>query len=269
MRKLPWLCTLLLGPSACEPSVVDAVEAPAPVVLPEPVSPRASALLHRYRFDGDGSRVVDSKGAAHGEAVGVALSGTGELALAGERSAQYVELPNGLISGLSSATIEVWLTWHGGGAWQRIFDFGSSSAGEGEPGATGTSYLFLTTESTNDSVRGLPGALRAAYSLNGVDDEDICHGPAPFPIGTPTHVALVIAPERESMALYLDGSLLADCFLARPLSAIDDVNDWLGRSNFVADVDLGGSYDELRIHAAALTADQLADSFTAGPDALP
>ena len=40
-------------------------------------------------------------------------------------------------------------------------------------------------------------------------------------------MALVIAPERESMALYLDGSLLADCFLARPLSAIDDVNDWL------------------------------------------
>lgn len=264
-----WLLPLLLGCSACEPSIVDAVEAPAPVVLPEPESPLASSLLHRYSFEGEGSRVLDSKGAAHGEAVAVTLTGSGQLALAGERSAQFVELPNGMISGLSSATIEAWLTWQGGGAWQRIFDFGNSSAGEGLPGATGTSYLFLTTESADDTTRSLPGALRAAYSQNGVEDEDICHGPAPFPIATPTHVALVIEPASESMALYRDGQLLATCFLARPLSAIDDVNDWLGHSNFVADPDLNGSYDELRIYSAALTGAQLADSFAAGPDAMP
>jgi hypothetical protein len=263
------LLLLLLCCSACEPSVVDAVESPAPVVLPEPESPLTSSLLHRYGFEGDGARIIDSKGAAHGEAVGVALSGNGELLLAGERSAQFAELPNGMISGLSSATIEAWLTWQGGGAWQRIFDFGNSSAGVGLPGATGTSYLFLTTQSADDATRNLPGALRAAYSQNGVNDEDICHGPAPFPIGPPTHVALVIEPASERMALYQDGQLLADCFLARPLSAIDDVNDWLGHSNFVADPDLNGSFDELRIYSAALTAAQLADSFAAGPDAMP
>jgi hypothetical protein len=71
------------------------------------------------------------------------------------------------------------------------------------------------------------------------------------------------------MTLYQDGELVKDCTLARPLSAIDDVNNWLGHSNFSADVDLDGIYDEFRIYGAALTAEQLADSFKAGPDAKP
>jgi hypothetical protein len=257
---------------ACNANVVDAVRDPPPPVVvpdPEPVNPLTSSLIHRYSFDGEGESVLDSKGAAHGEAVAVLLGGDGQLALQGERSAQFVDLPNGLISGLSSATFEAWLTWQGGGDWQRIFDFGSSSAGEGLPGPTGTSYLFLTTASGEDLSRALPSALRAAFSENGVVDEDICHGPAPFPIGVATHVALVIDPTSEAMTLYQNGALLADCFLARPLSLIDDVNNWLGRSNYVADVDLSGSYDEFRIYGAALTAAEIADSFTAGPDAKP
>jgi hypothetical protein len=233
------------------------------------LSPLASSLIHRYSFDGEGARVLDSKGAAHGDAVGGALLGDGQLALAGERSGQFVDLPNGIISGLSSATFEAWLTWQGGGDWQRIFDFGSSSAGEGAPGPSGTSYLFLTTESAADPTRVSPRALRAAYSQNGVNDEEICHGPAAFPIGVATHVALVIDPTSESMTLYQDGALLVACVLARPLASIDDVNNWLGHSNFSADVDLAASYDEFRIYGAALTANEINASFMAGPDAKP
>jgi hypothetical protein len=167
---------------------------------------------------------------------------------------------------LSDATFEAWLTWQGGGVWQRIFDFGNSSGGEGEPGAIGTSYLFLTTSSSTDTGRMLPPALRAAFSTNGVDDEEICHGLAPIPIGVATHVALVVDGAGHTMSLYLDGAPLVDCELLRPLSLIDDVNNWLGRSNYVADVELSASFDEFRIYGAALTADELAESFALGPD---
>jgi hypothetical protein len=213
--------------------------------------------------------VLDSKGAAHGEAVATTLDGDGHLTLAGERTGQYVDLPNGIISGLSDLTVEAWLSWQGGGLWQRIFDFGSSSAGEGSAGPTGTSYLFLTTEAAPDTMRQLPGALRAAYAENGVEDEEICPGLAPFPVGVSTHVALVIAPAERAMRLYQDGQLVSDCFFARPLSRIEDVNNWLGHSNYTADVDLSGSFDEFRIYAAALTSEQIAASFVAGPDAEP
>lgn len=271
MRQTLSLIAALAGLAACEANVVDAVSDPVPVLVPapEPQSPLATWLIHRYGFAGEGARVLDEKGAAHGDALGAGLVGDGGLQLGGEHTAEYVDLPNGIISGLSSVTLEAWLTWRGGGSWQRIFDFGSSSAGDGAPGVTGTSYLFLTTESADDAPRLLSGALRAAFSENGVSDEDICHGPAPFPIGVLTHVALVLDPGAEAMLLYQDGKLLTSCFLARPLSAIDDVNNWLGHSNYAADPDLSGRYDEFRIYAAALTAEQLASSFAAGPDAKP
>jgi hypothetical protein len=89
----------------------------------------------------------------------------------------------------------------------------------------------------------------------------------PFPIGVETHVAVVINHAAKSMALYQDGALLRDCTLVRPLSAIDDVNDWLGHSNYGVDADLSGIYDEFRIYGATLSAAQIEDSFVAGPDA--
>jgi hypothetical protein len=272
MAKNLWL--LLLGVWGCEPKIVDAVREPPPLPsassepVPTPLSPLETSLIHRYSFDGDDTEVRDSKFSANGRVLGTKLPGTGQLPLAGERSDEYVDLPNGIVSGLGDATFEVWLTWDGGDPWQRIFDFGNSSAGQDSPGTTGTSYLFLTTVSSPDLERMLPtSSIRLAYSQNGVDDEDVCNGPSPLPSGVETHVAVVVDRAAQSMALYQDGARLVDCVLDRPLSAIDDVNNWLGRSNYVADPDLSGTYDEFRIYGAALTPSELSESFAAGPDA--
>jgi hypothetical protein len=264
------LIGLLLCATGCDANVIDAVSAPPIVPEPEPtpMSPLQTSLIHRYSFDGDGTLALDSKGAAHGQLVNVSLPGNGTLPLAGARTGEYVDLPKGIVSGLGDATFEAWLTWNGGGAWQRIFDFGNSTKGEDMP-ASGSSYLFLTTASSADALPSLLPSLRVAYSLNGVNDEDTCYSQQGFPIGVETHVAVVIHPAAESMALYQDGALIQDCLLTRPLSGIDDVNNWLGHSNFSADVDLDGVYDEFRIYGAALTAKQLAESFEAGPDAKP
>lgn len=270
MTQLAWLMLGMACAAGCEPQVVDAVREPPPSQSsePPPPSPLESSLIHRYGFEGEGTDVLDSKGAAHGELIGTTLHGTGQLPLAGSRSGQYVNLPNGIVSGLGDATFEVWLSWDGGEPWQRIFDFGNSSAGEDAPGNTGRSYLFLATVSSPDPERQLPTpALRLAYSQRGVDDESVCSGPGPLPSGVETHVAVVIDRAAQSMALYQDGALLAECPLRRPLSAIVDVNNWLGRSNYAADADLSATYDEFRIYGAALTPAEIADSFAAGPDA--
>jgi Concanavalin A-like lectin/glucanases superfamily len=267
MAKKP-LFLLLLGALGCDPTVVDAVREPTPLKQPVPVSPLESSLIHRYSFNGEGAVALDSKGAAHGEILGASLAGTGSLALAGSKTREYVNLPNGIVSGLSDATFEAWLTWDGGGAWQRIFDFGNSTKGEDTADA-GSSYLFLTTNAATDSTRGLNSGLRVAYSQNGVGDEDVCFGTQPFPNGVPGHVAVVVDSTAETFALYQDGLPISECPLTRPLSAIDDVNNWLGHSNFSADVDLAARYAEFRIYSAALSARQISDSFKAGPDAKP
>jgi len=267
----------LLGATACDPNVVDAVREPpmreTPVEMP-PVSPLVSSLLHRYSFDEeDGSLAIDSKAAAHGAIVGTTLTGTGTLSLAGANSLEYVNLPNKIVSILSDATFEAWLAWDGGGFWQRIFDFGSSSGGEDIPtvpdgGTSGISYLFLTTNAVADTARGLPSSMRVVYSQGGVGDEDICYGTLPFPSGAEAHhVAVVVDTNTQTITLYQDGLLVSECELTRPLSAINDENNWLGRSNFTNDVELGAEYDEFRIYNAALTSAQIAESFAAGPDA--
>src|SRR5690606_36210421 len=48
---------------------------------------------------------------------------------------------------------------------------------------------------------------------------------------------------------------------------VDDVNNWLGRSNWTADSNLAGTYDEFRIFGGLLDPDQIRDSYEAGPDA--
>lgn len=267
---------------ACDPHVVDAVhEPPDPVPMPsggnggmagapgdEP-SPLLSSLSHRYRFDGEGTVVLDTRGAAHGTVIGTMLDGTGQLTLAGARTGQYVDLPNGIISGLSSTTIEAWITWDGGDPWQRIFDFGSNNGGEDVQGRSGISYLFFATSSVADTTRNVGGGLRLVYAQDSVGDEDVCAAADPLPSGTATHVAAVVDAAAQTMAIYQDGALVMECPLTRPLSAIADVNDWLGRSNYQADGDFAGKFDEFRIYDAALSASQLGESFLAGPDAEP
>lgn len=278
----------LLLALACDPNVVNAVREPVPLapaagaasgggaaggessgeagsgaVAP---SPLAVSLLHRYSFDEEGTAALDSRGAAHAKVEGTTLVGDGTLTLAGARNGQFLRLPKHLVRGLTDATFELWLTWEGGNAWQRIFDFGSNNGGEDVQGPMGLSYVFLTT-STNADTADPPGRMRFAYSQNGPEDEDLCNAPGPLPIGTATHVAVVIDSAAETVSLYQDGAQLVQCSLSRPLSAISDVNNWLGRSNYERDVDLSGSYDEFRIYAAALTPEQVAESFAAGPSA--
>ncbi|RYZ05334.1 MAG: LamG domain-containing protein [Myxococcales bacterium] len=232
-------------------------------------SPLAVSLLHRYSFDGEGDVALDPRGTADGKVVGTTLGGDGTLPLAGAKTGQFLNLPNRIVSGLIDATFESWLTWHGGSAWQRIFDFGSNSAGEDAQGSTGVSYLFFTAFSPADTGRQLPAGMRLVYSQNGVEDEEVCTTPSKLPADVPVHVAVVIDSRARTMSIYQDGALQAECALSRPLSAIDDVNNWLGHSNYEADVDLSAVYDEFRIYGAPLTGEQLAASFAAGPNATP
>ncbi len=52
--------------------------------------------------------------------------------------------------------------------------------------------------------------------------------------------------------------------LSQPLSSVTDVNNRLGRSQFVADTGFGGSFREFRIYNAALSQAELAFSTLLG-----
>ncbi len=231
------------------------------VIAPADAPPKPK-LIHRYSF-GDlvGSTTVkDLVGSADGALVGGGtFTGDGQLRLNGTDA--YVDLPNGLISTLKNATFETWVTWTGTRVWERIFDFGSNSNGEDAQG-TGQTYLFL-------SPRGGPGNLRFAVTANsGAGESPVLEGTGPLTRNQQAHLAISYNISAESVRLYLNGQRIAVGAATIGLPMIEDVNVWLGRSNW-PDPFFTGLFNEFRIYDGALLDADIAADFAAGPDALP
>lgn len=199
----------------------------------------------------------------------------------------YVDLPNAILSGLENVTVETWATPLGSRTFQRLFDFGNSSAGDGlgevgewtggaaaAPGNTTASDEFALTLNVGASINAqrLYGRLNynQADGLNLYVDSALAttagqryHYVVTFEKGVGTY------PDtggRESW--YRDGVLVASVDLPYQLSAINDVNNWLGRSQFGGDSVANVSFDEFRIYSFAFTPEDVIASRDAGPDAV-
>jgi len=220
--------------------------------------PARAQLIHRYGFDGIGTIATDSISAAHGTVLGgAALAGTGAVALDGVDD--HVRLPGGLVSSLTDATLEAWATWNGATSWQRICDFGDNWGGPGGQGV-GNSHLVLAAR---DNVQLVPtGAMR---TMTGTSSLKVYGNSLP-PAGTLVHYALVFDGTNDSMSLYVDGTLQGSTPITLELTALLDVNCYLGRSQFTQDPHFLGSLEEFRVYRGARSAAQLAASFAAGPD---
>jgi len=197
----------------------------------------------------------------------VAHSGSGKISLSGVD--QYVDLPNGLVSSLQSATFEIWVNWRGNSAsssaeWQGLFDFGSSGA-EGTQSNAAHSRIYVTAKSS------LSGRLRAGYTLTDYNHEIAIDATRVLPASADpakgTQVVLVVNGETHSLAIYIDGTPEGTVSSSTvSLDAITDINNWLGRSQFGGDAEFGGTLHEFRIYDQALSATAITRSFHLGPD---
>jgi hypothetical protein len=215
-----------------------------------------SALVHRYTFAGSNGTISDSKGTAHGTAVNATTS-NGSLTLVNTSSEQYADLPNKLLSPLSNATIEVWTTWSGGANWQRIFDFGSTNT-EGVRGA-GKTYLYVTPKT-------ISGVLRVGLRVPELTDETLVSSSPALPSGVVSHLSVVVNDASDQILLYVNGAVAGTTAFTGHLSGLNDINNWLGRSQFVADAGFAGVLHDFRIYNVALNAAQIELTEKAGPD---
>ena len=204
--------------------------------------------------------------AASVQGPGVIRHNMGTRLILGEPGGKNGERTEQLAHELRNATFEVWLTWAGGAAYQRIFDFGddTSMVEDNRTSFPGRTYLFLTPKTYNDQGANM----RVAYASAQVHEVqlDSVH---PFPLNAKTHVALVVDSDAEQMALYMNGEFEKSMdFSGDRLMLIHDVNNWLGRSNYFYDPCITGTFHEFRIYSAALSASQLHESFVLGPDAV-
>jgi hypothetical protein len=223
------------------------------------------ALVHRYSFAGTGTAAMDTVGTAHGTVMNGQLSGNGDVVLGTGTPAVYVDLPNGIISALTNATVEAWVTWSGGNGWQRLFDFGNSTGGgENTTGSAATTF-YLTPQA------GGPVALLAAFKRAdqdySVETRAVSQLNTGLATGTVSHVAVVVDQAHMLMTLYRNGMPDGSVLFTDSLSLLQDINNWLGRSQYTSDPPFAGTLTEFRIYNAALAPDVIQASFTAGPNA--
>ncbi len=196
-----------------------------------PVSPHPDLLAH-FEFDG---HVQNSVGTAHGTAFGGPgyAGGWFDRAIDLDGSDDHVQLPANVIPALTDATFATRFRWDGGGAWQRIFDFGNNT----------TQYFFLTPSSGS-------GTLRFAITLGGNATQQFIET-EPAPIGEWTHVAVVL--EGNTGTLYVNGAPATSGSITLDPAQVAPTLNYLGKSQW-PDPAFNGALDDFRVIGRALTA---------------
>jgi hypothetical protein len=226
---------------------------------------KPATLVHRWSFNEapGATTALDAVGGAHGTVIGANYAFTGsQLDLFGtgtsggaatDPTLSYVDLPDNLLSGIgTTATFEVFFTWDGGGAWQRVFDFGNSTAVN----------FFLTPA----NAAGLP---RVAITTTGAGGEFQVDGDEDTPAGVPQHIVYTFDGEYDIAQLYVNGTLTDSTAPTLLLEDLAGTNNWFGRAQYGADALFNGRLDEIRIYTGFMTADQVVASMVAGPDYRP
>lgn len=196
-------------------------------------------LVALYRFDeSSGTSAQDASGNNHtatltGGATFAAGLNNNAVTLSG--NGQYVALPTGIVSGLTSFSISTWVKLNAAPLWARVFDFG-----------TGTNvYMFLTPNSGTTP--------RFAITTAGNGTEQQLAGTA-LSTGTWQHVVITLTGNAGTF--YVNGAVASQnaAMTLSPSSLASTTQNWLGRSQFAGDPFLNGQIDNFRIYNRALSA---------------
>ncbi len=247
-------------------------------------------LRNRYTFNNPpgnatGATVADVAGGADG----VVLNGSGTTTFTGQRvtlsggpssTSPYIDLPNRLLStnstnfaGSGKVTIEGWVKVTGTRSWSRIFDFGSTdidpTAGflGGElfgpgGGGEGRDYVFFSAMNGTDV---------GTRQIDFRNEDPAGGGGVSGPYGTATfnqdmHFAVTWDEATGLFTVYENGVFKTTMTTDDAMSDLNDVNVWLGRSNWVQDENMQGEFDEFRLYNRILSSNEMRFNILSGPD---
>jgi len=259
-------------------------------------------LIHRWSFNEvGGTTVTDSVGGQNGTLMVLmsnsvprgalpTLNGT-EVTMDGLGG--YVDLGNGIFSGLTNCTIEIWFRFLDNSSnWVNLLTAGAISTNSTPGGPTGAledngganslrnditggnyygaSGLFITPRSGaggNVARFGISRDTNATFNLENPQlnslaalDNDTALG------GFPNYVAVTYGPDGQR---FFNFNFEQSWSSVQPpdyinLSELNDINIWLGRSLFGVDPMLNATINEVRIHDTILTGPEIATSYFNG-----
>ncbi len=190
----------------------------------------------------------------------------------------YLNLPNGIVSSKTNLTVEVWAAPIVGRFFQPLFDFGRMNIagdGAGAPGEwTGSTPATVPSSQTSDGIALL---FNRDSNLNTQRQGSTINGGTPLYLdsnlattaGTTYHYVFTFqdTPGGGTVSWYRNGALVTTGSVSFHLSEIEDVNNWLGRSQWNTLAVANAAYDEVRIYNHALTPGEVTASQAAGPNA--
>ena len=258
------------------------------LLLTWPLFQTSADLVHHWRFDeppglaAAGTIISDSVGSAHGVVAGDGASFTGSTLVlpggSGTTNAAYVDLPNGLLSSKSSVTFEAWFTAEGIQNWNRVWDFGSTTVGEytgfGNTHSGLDSFGFAASRGTNIDRQDLfvrnedalaPGGGTGVVSTS---DHSLHSSITRNPAGHHVVGAWQIDGNNGFLSYWIDGVFIQRVRTLFNASDLNDVNNWLGRSNYLNNNYFQGYLSDFRIYDHAFNHTEAVLSFQLGGELL-
>ncbi len=249
-------------------------------------------VTHRWSFSQTGSAtngtpLPDSLGGApaiirgSGSALGggsITLPGNSDGNAAPAAVSGYIDLPNGIVSANPDLTVELWGTVRSAETWQRMIDFGRmNTSGTGEvtgteaagPGVTLSqdSLFFAPNQGTNLNAQRFSLRKGGAAESNADGSRSIALNTEFHFVGTYQAGVGTAGAGGGRLNWYFNGSLAGTKDVPYRLGDLEDVNNWLGRSQYSRDQGAHISYNEFRLYDYALSQAQVVASGAAGPDA--
>jgi len=237
------------------PARISGARAGLMIVLLMPLLVSAQTLAHRYSFfsEPNGSMVAtDLVAAANGTLQGGAAITGGQLVLNGA-SGTYLNLPSGIInSGYAAVTIETWADF--GALPVNCFFYGFGAT---DGSGAGENYIFCAPQAGRIAITGADPGWQGEQNANSGAD---------WSGRTNFHVVAIYNPPAGQVVLYTNGVLAAiNTSVTTPLSAVNDVYSYIGRSLYTVDPYAPLNVAEFRVWNGVLTAQQVALDAASGP----
>jgi hypothetical protein len=213
-------------------------------------------LVNRYSSttDATGTNLVDLVGGTNWYGTlpngGDFTSVPGQLILAAS-SDQYVQLPSGILSNYTAVTIDCWATFGTLPANCFLYGFGNTDSG-----GAGEDYIFCQPENGRIAITGVDPGYQGEQGTGGAGNFS----------GQTLHVTSVYNPVAGYLELYTNGVLVsANNGVTTPMSSVNDVLNYIGRSLYTGDSYMDLELQEFRIWDGALNGLQVAGCDVAGP----
>jgi hypothetical protein len=173
-----------------------------------------------------------------GQATGPRVAGKLGNALKLSGSNEFVNLPTGVVSGLSDFTISAWVNPAATTTWTRVFDLGTGTG----------AYMFLTVNAGTGP--------RFAITTTGGGGEQQISATGQLPLNTWSHLAVTLSGTTGT--LYINGTAVGSNpnMTLHPSDLGNTNQNWIGRSQY-GDPYLNATVDDFQIYSRALSADEV------------